>query len=404
MRRLKKSWRWFGTGDPITLQHLREMDIESVVTSLYNIPPGTIWDEASIEQVQQLIEPYGMCWDVAESLPVSDDIKRRDGKYKEHIENYIVSLQNLAKRGVKTVCYNFMPAIDWVRTDLLFRLKNHGITMKFDYLKYVCFDLYILNRPNAEKDYDDSVKDKARKLFKSMTEEEKHQLLDTIVVKTQAFIHGAKYSSTDDVREVFLQSLSSYKGITRDILRNNLMLFLKDVLPMAEKLGIKMALHPDDPPFSVFGLPRIVSTADDLEWIFNQCPAPSNGLTFCAGSFSAAPTNNVTELLNRFAPRIYFAHLRNNILNEQGDFYESGHIQGTINMVEVVKLLLREQQRRIEAGVQDCRIPFRPDHGIRMLDDHTRNSAPGYPLIGRLKGLAEISGIEEALLRIGVVA
>ncbi len=394
---LEKTWRWFGEKDQVKLADLKQMGVEGVVTALHHIPNGEIWPIDEIIKVKTQIESAGMHWSVVESLPVSEGIKTHNSDYSRLIENYKASIKNLAQCGIDRICYNFMPVLDWVRTDLHFKLENGGEVMLFDFPTFVAFDVFILNRPAAANDYPANVIEEAKKLSASMTESEKEQLAYNIIVVTQGFIDGLVDGEAPDYMKLFLEFIDTYKEIDALKLRKNLSSFLNDVIPVAEEFGVKMCIHPDDPPFSVLGLPRIVSTLDDLEWICNEVNSISNGITFCTGSLSVNRTNNLEEIIKNLGDRIHFAHLRNNSFLSQDSFHEMGHIQGGVDMVNIVWELLLEQKQRKKRGREDCRIPFRPDHGIKILDDYSRIANPGYPLIGRLKGLAELDGIQTAL-------
>jgi len=396
---LEKSWRWFGFDDSVQLSDLKQMGIEGVVTALHHIPNGEVWPVAEIIKVKSAIEAQGMRWTVAESLPVSEGIKTRNFDHERLIANYKMSLQNLGECGIDTVCYNFMPVLDWVRTSLHYPLPDGGEVMYFDYATFAAFDVFILKRPNAENDYPDEIIAKAEQVAASMTSEEQEYLARNIIVVSQGFIDGVVDGSTPDYKKVFLKFLDTYRAIDRDKLRENLSLFLQEVVPVAEKYGVNLCIHPDDPPFPVLGLPRIVSSQEDLEWICQQVDSTANGITFCTGSLSVNRQNNLEQIVEKLGPRIHFAHLRNNVFFENRAFHEYGHIEGEIDMYPIVKALLKEQIRRKESGRKDVRIPFRPDHGVKMLDDYSRSANPGYPLIGRLKGLSELSGMQMAIER-----
>jgi mannonate dehydratase len=375
------------------------MGIEGVVTALHHIPNGEVWPVEEIMKVKSAIETHGMRWTVAESLPVSEGIKIRSNDYNRLVANYKQSLLNLGQCGIDTVCYNFMPVLDWVRTSLHYQLPDGGEVMYFDFATFVAFDVFILKRPNAEADYPEEIVAKAEQIAASMTEEEQEKLARNIIVGSQGFIDGTIDASVSDYKKAFLSFLETYSLIDSAKLREHLSLFLKDVIPAAEKAGVNLCIHPDDPPFPVLGLPRIVSTQDDLEWICNQVDSTSNGITFCTGSLSVNRQNNLEQIVEKLAPRIHFTHLRNNVFIENKAFHEYGHIEGDIDMYPIVKALLKEQIRRKETGRKDFRIPFRPDHGVKMLDDYNRSANPGYPLIGRLKGLSELSGMQMAIER-----
>ncbi|MFC0877755.1 mannonate dehydratase [Saccharicrinis sp. FJH2] len=396
---LEKTWRWFGQKDSVTLADLRQMGVEGVVTALHHIPNGEVWPVEEIMKVKNQIEAHNMRWSVVESLPVTEGIKTHNEDYSRLIQNYQESIRNLGKCGIDRVCYNFMPVLDWARTDLHFKLDDGGEVMLFDFPTFVAFDVFILKRPGAESDYPAEIVEKSRKLASEMSEEDKELLAYNIIVVTQGFIDGVIDSSAPDYKKLFLQFIDTYKEIDATRLREHLRLFLNDVVPVAEQAGVKLCIHPDDPPFPVLGLPRIVSTQEDLEWICRQNDSIANGVTFCTGSLSVNRTNDLPAIVKSIGDRIHFTHLRNNIFLPDGSFHESGHIYGDVDLFPVMKALLEEQQRRKSEGRADVRIPVRPDHGIKMLDDYSKSANPGYPLIGRLKGLAELSGLELGIER-----
>ncbi|WP_026474448.1 mannonate dehydratase [Alkaliflexus imshenetskii] len=396
---LEKTWRWFGLKDSVKLSDLKQMGIEGVVTALHHIPNGEVWPVEEIMKVKNAIEAHGMRWSVVESLPVSEGIKTKSPDRPRLIRNYQESLRNLGKCGIDTVCYNFMPVLDWVRTDLHYTLPSGGEVMYFDFPTFVAFDAFILKRPGAENDYPADIVALAREKHASMTQEEAEKLAHNIIVVTQGFIDGVVDGSTPDYKKVFLKFIDTYKEIDRDRLRQHLADFLRDVVPVAEESGVNLCIHPDDPPFPVLGLPRIVSTKEDFEWIIQQVDSISNGLTFCTGSLSVRSSDKLVDIVKSVGHRIHFLHLRNNVLLPDGCFHEYGHIHGVVDMYAVMKALLEEQQRRVKEGRKDLRMPVRPDHGIKMLDDYAREANPGYPLIGRLKGLAELAGLEMGIER-----
>ena len=396
---LEKTWRWFGFNDPITLDQLVQMGVEGVVTALHHVPNGEVWEVDEIMKVKSAIEAKGLRWSVVESLPVSEGIKTYSSDRPRLISNYNQSLRNLGRCGIDTVVYNFMPVLDWARTNLHYRMENGGESMYFDLPTFAAFDIHLLKRPNASGDYSPKIQQKALEIASKMTPEEADQLVYSIIVLTQGFVNGVIDGSVSDPKAVFLDFLSRYKDINKDRLRANLKAFLDDVIPMAEECGINLCVHPDDPPFPVLGLPRIVSTMDDLEWISKANPSKHNGFAYCVGSLSARPDNDLLDMARKFADRIHFAHLRNTYLLEDGSFYESGHLNGSQDMAALVEELLKEQRRRVKAGRKDYRLPFRPDHGIRILHDYESKHNPGYPLIGRLRGLAEIEGLMAGLER-----
>lgn len=390
---LEKTWRWFGENDTITLDMLAQMDVEGVITALHHIPNGELWTEEEILRVNNLIESKGMHWSVVESLPVSEGIKLHNEEYPRLIENYKQSVRNLGKCGIDTICYNFMPVLDWARTELHYKLDNGGVSMYFDFPTFVAFDIHILKRPGAKMDYPEEIVKRAAEVYSTMTEKEAEALAYNIIVVTQGFIDGVIDGSVPDPKKLFLEFIERYEGFDKAKMRQNLKLFLNDVMPVAEKVGVRFAIHPDDPPFPVLGLPRIIGQDEDYEWLFEANKSVHNGITFCTGSLSARLENEPLELVQKYADRIHFVHLRNTQLLENGSFYESGHIKGSKDMAAILEALLLEQRKRKKEGRMDFRMPYRPDHGIKILSDFDHSYNTGYPLIGRLKGLAEIDGI-----------
>ncbi len=378
------------------LSFLKQMGVEGVVTSLHHKKPGVTWPIDEIKAVRDEIERKGLRWSVVESLPVSEDIKLGNEKCTTHIENYKQSIVNLAECGVTTICYNFMPVLDWVRTDLAYMDADGTETMLYDHTTFALFDLFLLEREDAAGDYHDSTREAARVLFDSMSEWEREQLAHTLVIVTQGFINSAVEES-GDYMERFRRSLEQYKGMDAATYRENLCYFLDEVVPVAEEQGVRLSIHPDDPPFPVLGLPRIASTLDDFQWIFSRNDSLANGLTLCTGSLAASRDNDVVRFVEAFGKRIHFAHLRNLRHLDDNRFYESGHLDGDIDICRVVEALLKEQYRRVAEGRNDARIPFRPDHGKKMADDFQRKANPGYPLAGRLRGLSEIHGVQTAI-------
>ncbi len=396
---LEKTWRWFGKNDTVPLSYLQQMGVEGVVTALHHIPPGEIWPIDEIMKVKSEIESYGMRWSVVESLPVSEGIKTHSSDYSCLIGNYNQSIQNLGKCGIDTICYNFMPVLDWARTDLHFKNIRGGESMLFDYPTFAAFDIYILKRKGALESYNESIQQKAFHIISQLNEQQKEELAQNIIIVTQAFINGAVDQNSTDYKQQFLDYLETYRHLGKEELRANLSVFLKDVIPVAEDAGANLCIHADDPPFPLLGLPRIASTLEDLLWIADQYDSLSNGITFCTGSLSARKDNDLVKMVKTLSSRIHFVHLRNTVSLPNCSFYESDHLTGNVDMFIVIKVLLEEQQRRRQTGRKDYRMPFRPDHGIRMLDDYSRTANPGYPLYGRLKGLAEIDGMQQAIER-----
>ena len=390
---LEKTWRWFGENDRITLDQLAQIGVEGVITALHHIPNGEVWSKDEILKVKNAIEVHGMRWSVVESLPVSEGIKICSDDRERLIENYKQSVRNLGECGIDTICYNFMPVLDWARTELHYTLPQGGESMYFDFPTFIAFDVYILKRPNATKDYPRELVDKAKGIYESMSEEEAEKLAYNIIVVTQGFIDGVIDGSILDYKSLFLEFIDRYKSYDKAQMRQNLKAFLDDVIPTAEEAGVRLAIHPDDPPFPVLGLPRIIGQLEDYEWLFEANTSLNNGITFCAGSLSARKDNDLLQIIEKTADRIHFVHLRNTQMLPDGSFYESGHLQGSLDMVSIMTALLKEQKKRIGEGRVDFRMPVRPDHGIKILDDYNNNDNPGYPLVGRLKGLAELDGL-----------
>jgi len=380
---MEKTWRWFGGKDIITLDMLRQIGVEGVVTALHNVPNGEIWTENAINEVKQLIESHGLKWSVVESLPISEGIKYGSADRDLLIENYKASLANLGKAGVKTVCYNFMPVIDWVRTDLMRKSEDGTYTLYFDKIRFVYFDCYILKRADAEKDYADSEMNQVRALHQTITQEEKDNLINTIIMKTQGFIHGNFKEGDDNPVQKFRDLLYLYQEVDINRLRANLQYFLEKVIPVAEAYDMNLCIHPDDPPFAVFGLPRIVSSESDIDWLLASVDNPSNGLTFCAGSLSAGMHNDVLALARKFAKRTHFVHLRSTNVLQNGDFVEASHLSGRGQLIDLIRIF--EQERPS--------LPMRVDHGKLMLDDVNKPYNPGYSLLGRMYALAQVEGM-----------
>lgn len=383
---MHQTMRWYGPNDVVSLSDIRQAGCAGVVTALHQIPVGEVWPVSAIVERKQLIETAGMTWTVVESLPVSDDIKRQTGDYLRHIENYKASLRNLAAEGIKVVTYNFMPVLDWLRTDVYYPKGDGSTMLYFNRLDYLVFDLYLLGRPGAEKEYTPEQVDRAKQRYESMSEDQRQHLFGNMML-------GLPGSDDSFTAAQVLTELEKYKGIDAAKLKEHLFYFLKQVVPVAAEAGVKMAIHPDDPPYPVLGLPRIMSTEQDAADLLEAVPSPANGLCFCTGSFGARKDNNVPAMLKRFGDSVHFLHIRNTKRDEEGNFYEADHLGGDTDMYEVIKEVLMIQQRR---GLS---LPMRPDHGHQMLDDLKKKTYPGYSAIGRLKGLAEIRGVEYALHR-----
>jgi mannonate dehydratase len=380
---MEKTWRWFGKKDKIALSMLREIGVEGIVSALHDIPNGEIWTEEAILDLKNYIEDAGLRWSVVESLPVSEGIKNNASNRDQLIDNYIVSLQNLGKSGLKTICYNFMPVIDWIRTDLDYKLEDGTSTLYFDKIKFAYFDIVILNRKEAVKDYTSDELAKVYELDKTITEAEKAQLIDTIIVKTQGFINGNIKAGDQNPVAIFNRLLAVYDYIDKNELRENLRYFLNRIMPVCEQYGINMCIHPDDPPFQMLGLPRIVTNEEDIKWILDSVDNPHNGLTFCAGSLSTGIQNNVPDLARKFASRTHFVHLRSTEALEGGNFMEASHLEGRGHLIELVKIFEAE----------NTKLPMRVDHGRMMLGDEDKGYNPGYSFHGRMFALAQMDGV-----------
>ncbi len=376
--------RWFGPQDVVRLSDIRQSGCAGVVTALHHIPVGDVWTVEEISKRKKMIEDAGMSWTVVESLPVSEDIKKQNGQYLNHIANYKTSLQNLAACGIKVITYNFMPILDWLRTDVSYNMPDGSKALYFNRLAFIAFDLFLLKRPAAKTEH--SVKDQqaAAVWLDGMNKEDQEQLFRNLLL-------GLPGSDEAFTPQQVLDALETYAGIDADKLRQHLVYFLQEVVPVAEACGLKMAIHPDDPPYPVLGLPRIVSTEADAAFLLDAIDSPANGLCFCTGSYGARADNDIIAMLKRFGDRVHFLHLRNTKRDDAGNFYEAAHLAGDTDMYAVVKEILYIQQRR------NISIPMRPDHGHQMLDDLQKKTYPGYSAIGRLKGLAELRGVEYAL-------
>ncbi len=373
--------RWYGPDDPVSLLDIKQAGCNGVVTALHQIPVGDIWPLEAIGERKSLIESFGLKWTVVESLPVHEDIKKNTGEKDLYIQNYKECLTNLAKAGIEVVTYNFMPILDWVRTNPFFIRPDQTKTLRFVKTDFVLFDIFLLERPNARSSYEDTIIEEAERLFEHYSEAEKNQLFNNVMLG----LPGSKDAFTKDF---VLESLKQYEAIDEKVFKANLIDFLKNVVPIAEDVNIKLAIHPDDPPFSLLGLPRVVSTEKDLSDIIEGVPSPNNGFCFCTGSLGAHPQNDIVSMIKKFENNIHFLHLRNTKRDPNGDFEEAPHLEGDTNMKEVMQTILSMMQKR------KLNIPMRPDHGFQMLDDLQKDTYPGYSAIGRLKGLAELRGLE----------
>lgn len=382
---LEQTWRWYGPNDPVSLQDVKQAGATGIVSALHHIPHGEVWPLEDIQERKRIIEEAGLTWSVVESVPVHEAIKTRSADADQYIERYKQSLQNLASCGIKTICYNFMPVLDWTRTQLDLIMKDGSKALYFDWIDLAIFDIYILKREAAAQDYSQEIQQLAEEKFSKMTEEEKTDLQFNILMG----IPGEGDISLDSLQN----SINIYKSIGREGLKQNLLYFLGAIADTCEANGIKMTIHPDDPPYAILGLPRVVSNEEDLVYIISEQPRDFNGICFCTGSLGAGPQNNLPQILDKVKHRVYFAHLRNVKRDALGSFYEADHLDGDVDMYAIVKGLSEENQRR------DLAIPFRPDHGHQMLDDINKVTNPGYSAIGRLRGLAELRGLELGILR-----
>jgi mannonate dehydratase len=388
---MKYSWRWFGPKDPVSIQDVRQTGATDIVSALHHIPNGAVWSVDEIKQRQHEVEwdsvnnePTNLTWSIVESVPVHEDIKKQTGNYREYIRNYQQTIRNLAECGIKIVIYNFMPIIDWTRTDLSYRLPNGVRALRFDYFEFAAFDLYILQRRAAELDYTSQEQIQARKVFDAMTEETKQRLVKNII----AGLPGAEESFT---LEEFNAALEEYRDINAERLRSHLFAFLGEIMPVADDCGVRVAIHPDDPPRPMFGLPRILSNENDIMQVMDNFASPNCGLNICAGSLGVSADNDLEKFIRTWGPRIPFVHLRSVQREADGSFYEAEHITGSTNLAKLVKAVLDVEKQF------SCEIIIRPDHGHQMLDDQRKDSNPGYSCIGRMKGIAELKGMELAI-------
>jgi mannonate dehydratase len=392
---LRQTWRWFGPDDPVKLSHIRQAGAVGVVSAVHHLNDGRAWPQDEVFKRKAEIEASGLTFDVVESIVVHEDIKTRTGRYRELIENYKASIRAVAAAGIQTVCYNFMAITDWTRTDLDYPMPHGGTALRFDMVEFCAYDVLVLKRPGAEAEHPTERIEAARARLAAMSESDLARLEKNLIgwVPAREFIYD---------RDSFRRALAVYSELSRETFRDNLIFFLREIVPVAEEVGVRMAIHPDDPPFPIFGLPRVVSSAEDARAIIAGCPSPSNGLTLCTGSYGAGRHNDLVAMAKEFAPNIHFAHLRNVTHEPGGSFHEAEHLDGDTDMVAVVQALMTEERRRKAEGGADWQMPMRPDHGHLIVDDIGKTVNPGYSCIGRLKGLAELRGVMRTIEAFGL--